>query len=206
MRGSKIRSALMSAFVVATPIKAESLRLSEVLLEHYLKAPLYQMSNPLLLSQYQPDKTMVVGNGRQVVSLYRNDNKYGFITVAAGREPRVNLFEMDGQTDGVALVLKDIWICLVEGADRAPRWTDQQLRHSEQQPGKFECSGQSRTSLFQPYSGMPRNLGYYYEDGDTVLFDKSRRRLERIANSIRRQFKNTRVGLRLRLTGKKIGA
>ena len=28
-----------------------------------------------------------------------------------------------------------------------------------------------------------------YEDGDTVLFDKSRRRLERIALQIRRQFR-----------------
>jgi hypothetical protein len=129
----------------------------------------------------QRDKTMVVGNGRQVVSLYRNDNKYGYITVAAGREPRVNLFEVEGKNKGVALVLKDIRICLVEGADRAPRWTGQQLQHSNREPGKFEGSGQTRTSLFQPYSWMPRNLGYYYEDGDTVLFDKDRRRLERIA-------------------------
>lgn len=196
-----IKSALVLAFVTVGPAKAEGPRLSELLLEHYLNAPLYQMSNPLLLSQYQRDRTMVVGNGRQVVSLFRNDDKYGYITVAAGREPRVNLFEMQGKTQGVALVLKDIKICLVEGADSAPSWTGQQLRHSSRQPGKFECSGQTRTSLFQPYSGMPRDLGYFYEDGDTVLFDKSRRRLERIANSIRQQFKHTRVGPSAKISG-----
>lgn len=202
MFGNKfVKAAVILAVTVSAPVKAESLRLSELLLDHYLNAPLYQMSNPLLLKQYQRDKTMVVGNGRQVVSLYRNDDKYGFITVAAGREPKVNLFEMQGKNDGVALVLKDIRICLVEGADQAPRWTGQQLRHSNREPGKFECSGQTGTSLFQPYSGMPRNLGYYYEDGDTVLFDKDRLRLERIANQLRRQFRNTRVGPSAKING-----
>ena len=202
MFGNKfVKAAVVLAITVAAPVKAESLRLSELLLDHYLNAPLYQMSNPLLLNQYQRDKTMVVGNGRQVVSLYRNDDKFGYITVAAGREPKVNLFEMQGKNEGVALVLKDIRICLVEGADRAPRWSGQQLRHSNREPGKFECSGQTRTSLFQPYSGMPRNLGYYYEDGDTVLFDKDRRRLERIANQLRRQFRNTQVGPSAKIRG-----
>lgn len=120
-----------------------------------------------------------------MVSLFRNDDKDGYITVAAGREPHVNLFEMQGKTAGVAFVLKDIEIGLVEDPDSAPRWTGQQLRHSNRQPGKFECSGQTRTSLFQPNSGMPRYLGYFYDDGDTVLFDKNCRRLESIANSIR---------------------
>lgn len=144
---------------------------------------------------------MVVGNGRQVVSLNRNDNKYGYITGAAGREPRVNLFEVEGKNKGVALVLEDIRICLVEGADRAPRWTGLQLQHSNREPGKFECSGQTRTSLFQPYSGMPRNLGYYYEDGDTLLFDKDRRRLERIAKQLRQQFRHTQVGPSAKIRG-----
>lgn len=199
----KLKLVFLSACIGSAPLtaSAEGQRLSELLLEHYLNAPLYQMSNPILLNQYQREKTMVVGNGRQVVSLYRDGGKYGYITVAVGREPRVNLFEMEGETDGVALVLKDIRICLVEGADRAPQWTGQQLRHSNRQPGKFECSGQTRTSLFQPYSGMPRNLGYYYEDGDTVLFDQSLQRLERIADSIRRQFKNTRVGPSAKING-----
>jgi hypothetical protein len=196
-----VTAAVLLAVTVTTPVRAESLRLSELLLDHYLNAPLYQMSNPLRLNQYQRDKTMVVGNGRQVVSLYRNDNKYGYITVAAGREPRVNLFEVEGKNKGVALVLKDIRICLVEGADRAPRWTGQQLQHSNREPGKFECSGQTRTSLFQPYSGMPRNLGYYYEDGDTVLFDEDRRRLERIAKQLRRQFRHTQVGPSAKIRG-----
>ena len=180
--------------LAASAAQATDNPLPELLLDHFLHAPLYQMSNPLALNHYQRDRTMVVGNGRQVVSLYRNNDKYGFITVAAGREPKLNMFELRGENKGVALVLKNIKICLVEGADQAPRWSGNQLRHSKRQPGKFECSGQTRGSLFQPQSGMPAQLGYYYEDGDTVLFDKSRRRLERIALQIRRQFRNAHQG------------
>ncbi len=189
----KKTAALVLALAASTTQAADN-HLPDLLLDHFLNAPLYQMSNPLLLKEYHRDRTMVVGNGRQVVSLYRNASKHGYITVAAGREPKLNLFELKGQKRGTALVLKDIKICIVEGADRAPSWSGSQLNHSKSQPGRFECSGQTRGSLFQPHSGMPAGLGYYYQDGDAVLFDKNRKRLERIANLLRRQFRNAHLG------------
>lgn len=41
-----VKAAVVLAVTVTASVKAESLRLSELLLNHYLNAPLYQMSNP----------------------------------------------------------------------------------------------------------------------------------------------------------------
>jgi len=61
------------------------------------------------------------------------------------------------------------------------------------QPGKFECSGSTRTSLFQAYSGMPGRLGIYFESGDTVLYDSDRQRLERIAALMAQRFSHLSI-------------
>lgn len=163
--------------------------LADLLLEHYLKAPAYRMSNPLMLAGYTSGESLLSSDGKQLVKLYQSASEWGFVSISTGYSPVINLFEIfDGETDRYALVIKDAKICLVEGADRAPQWNGAQLRHSTVQPGKFECSGNTRTSLFQPYSGMPNRLGIYFESGDTVLYDSNRQRLERIAALMAQRF------------------
>jgi len=168
--------------------------LANLLLQHYLTAPSYKMSNPLMLSRYNSVDTRISADGKQLLQLYNASNNWGFISVSTGFSPIINLFEVfNGEQTNFALVLKDVKICLVEGADRAPEWQGTQLRHSTRQPGKFECSGQTRGSLFQPYSGMPGALGVYFESGDTVLYDSSRQRLERIASLMAQRFNHLSI-------------
>lgn len=168
--------------------------LANLLLQHYLTAPSYKMSNPLMLSRYSSVDTRISADGKQLLQLYNASNNWGFISVSTGFSPIINLFEVfNGERTNFALVLKDVKICLVEGADRAPEWQGTQLRHSTRQPGKFECSGQTRGSLFQPYSGMPGALGVYFESGDTVLYDSSRQRLERIASLMAQRFNHLSI-------------
>lgn len=164
-------------------------QLSSLLLDHYLTGPSYKMSNPLMLTRYQAGNTSLSSDGKQLLQLFTTGSSWGFISVSTGYTPIANLFELfDGEKSNFALVLKDVKICLVEGADRAPQWSGTQLRHSSVQPGKFECSGNTRTSLYQPYSGMPGRLGIYFESGDTVLYDSDRERLERIAALLAQRF------------------
>ncbi len=168
--------------------------LSTLLLDHYLTAPSYKMSNPLMLTRYQAGDSALSSDGKQLLQLYESDNNWGFVSVSTGYSPIVNLFELfDGATTNYALVLKDVKICMVEGADRAPKWNGTQLLHSKIRPGKFECSGNTRTSLFQPYSGMPGRLGIYFESGDTVLYDSDRQRLERIAALMAQRFSHLSI-------------
>lgn len=168
--------------------------LANLLLDHYLTAPSYKMSNPLMLARYQAGDSALSSDGKQLLQLYQSDNNWGFVSVSTGYSPIVNMFELfDGQKTNYALVLKDVKICIVEGADRAPKWNGTQLLHSKVQPGKFECSGSTRTSLFQPYSGMPGRLGIYFESGDTVLYDSDRQRLERIAALMAQRFSHLSI-------------
>ncbi len=186
-----------------TPIKLANIslatsdstaQLTELLLDHYLTAPAYKMSNPLMLAKYQASENELSRDGKQLLQLYTSGNRWGFITVSTGYSPIANLFEVfDGEQSNYALVLKDVKICLVEGADRAPQWSGSKLRHSAVQPGKFECSGSTRSSLYQPYSGMPGRLGIYFESGDTVLYDASRERLERIGALLAQRFIHLKV-------------
>lgn len=163
--------------------------LARLVLQHYLTGPSYKMSNPLMLSRYALGDTLLSSDGKQLLQLYSANNSWGFVSISTGYSPVVNLFEVfNGDETNYALVLKDVKICLVEGADKAPQWQGTQLRHSTRQPGKFECSGQTRGSLFQPYSGMPGALGIYFESGDTVLYDSDRQRLERIAALMSQRF------------------
>jgi len=163
--------------------------LARLVLQHYLTGPSYKMSNPLMLSRYELGDTLLSSDGKQLLQLYRANDSWGFVSISTGYSPVVNLFEVfNGDKTNYALVLKDVKICLVEGADKAPQWQGTQLRHSTRQPGKFECSGQTRGSLFQPYSGMPSALGIYFESGDTVLYDSDRQRLERIAALMSQRF------------------
>jgi len=163
--------------------------LADTLLDHYLKAPAYRMSNPLLLRNYEARDISLSPDGKQLLKLFQSGRQWGFISVSTGYSPLINLFEVfDGSQTNYALVLKGVKICLVEGADRAPEWSGEQLRHSTLQPGNFECSASTRTSLFQPYSGIPNRLGIYFESGDTVLYDSDRQRLERIAALMAQRF------------------
>ena len=168
--------------------------LANLLLDHYLTAPFYKMANPLMLARYQAGDSALSSDGKQLLQLYKSDNSWGFVSVSTGYSPIVNMFELfDGHKTNYALVLKDVKICMVEGADRAPKWNGTQLLHSKVQPGKFECSGSTRASLFQPYSGMPGRLGIYFESGDTVLYDSDRQRLERIAALMAQRFSHLSI-------------
>ena len=168
--------------------------LANLLLDHYLTAPFYKMANPLMLARYQAGDSALSSDGKQLLQLYKSDNSWGFVSVSTGYSPIVNMFELfDGHKTNYALVLKDVKICMVEGADRAPKWNGTQLLHSKVQPGKFECSGSTRTSLFQAYSGMPGRLGIYFESGDTVLYDSDRQRLERIAALMAQRFSHLSI-------------
>jgi len=168
--------------------------LANLLLDHYLTAPFYKMANPLMLTRYQAGDSALSSDGKQLLQLYKSDNSWGFVSVSTGYSPIVNMFELfDGHKTNYALVLKDVKICMVEGADRAPKWNGTQLLHSKVQPGKFECSGSTRASLFQPYSGMPGRLGIYFESGDTVLYDSDRQRLKRIAALMAQRFSHLSI-------------
>jgi len=183
-------------------VQAQGHPLTDTLLDHFLTAPAYQLSTPLMLNAYRSDKTLRLSNGRQLVSFYQSQTgQYGYISVSSGRAPKLNLFELDGHELGYALVLKDMKVCLVEGAHEPPKWTGDKLRHSRKGPGNFECSGSTRTSFFQPYSGIPGRLGFYFEDGDTVLYDSDKQRLERIAQLIQRDFKHAKRGPSARIKG-----
>ena len=168
--------------------------LANLLLDHYLTAPFYKMANPLMLARYQAGDSALSSDGKQLLQLYKSDTSWGFVSVSTGYSPIVNMFELfDGHKTNYALVLKDVKICMVEGADRAPKWNGTQLLHSKVQPGKFECSGSTRTSLFQAGSGMPGRLGIYFESGDTVLYDSDRQRLERIAALMAQRFSHLSI-------------
>lgn len=174
--------------------KDSGAELAGLVLQHYLTGPSYKMSNPLMLTRYTSGETLLSSDGKQLLQLYSGNNSWGFVSVSTGFSPIINLFEVfNGEQTNYALVLKDVKICLVEGADRAPQWSGSQLRHSTRQPGKFECSGQTRGSLFQPYSGMPGALGIYFESGDTVLYDSNRQRLERIAALMAQRFNHLSI-------------
>jgi len=174
---------------ISSATRDSSSDLARLVLQHYLTGPSYKMSNPLMLSRYALGDTLLSSDGKQLLQLYSANNSWGFVSISTGYSPVVNLFEVfNGDETNYALVLKDVKICLVEGADKAPQWQGTQLRHSTRQPGKFECSGQTRGSLFQPYSGMPGALGIYFESGDTVLYDSDRQRLERIAALMSQRF------------------
>jgi len=168
--------------------------LADLLIQHYLNAPSYRMNNPSALAQYRSYQTRFSADEKQLLQLYQSGTGWGFISVSTGYQPVVNMFEViDGEQTRYALVLKEVKICLVEGADRAPQWQGVSLRHSVRRPGNFECSGQTRGSLFRPGSGMPGRLGVYFESGDTVLYDANPQRLERIAALLAKQFNHLRI-------------
>lgn len=171
-----------------------SLALADLLIQHYLNAPSYKMNNPTALAQYRSNQTSFSADGKQLLQLYQSGAGWGFISVSTGYQPVVNMFEViDGEQTRYALVLKEVKICLVAGADRAPQWQGVSLRHSVRRPGNFECSGQTRGSLFRSDSGMPVRLGVYFESGDTVLYDANPQRLERIAALLAKQFNHLRI-------------
>ena len=90
-------------------------------------------------------------------------------------------------------MLKRVRICLNTGADRAPVWQGNRWLFSSTQPGRFECSGQTKGSLFQLGSGLPGVLGPYAEAGDTVLYARDWSTLQQIASLLAHQFPHLRV-------------
>lgn len=183
---SKISKNGSKSFVVNADT---SLALTDLLLQHYINAPIYKMNNPMTLAKYRSNASSLSADGKQLLQLYQSGTGWGFVSVSTGFRPVVNMFEMfDGEQTSYALVLKEVKICLVTGADRAPQWQGVTLRHSVRRPGNFECSGQTNGTLFKPGSGMPGRLGVYFESGDTVLYDANPQRLERIAALLAQQF------------------
>lgn len=155
------------------------------LIAHYLSAPLYRMSNPLPMSRdYRVGGAIRAPGGQQVVVTMRNldERRWSLVTLSVSPGAVMNAFDVvrNGRP-GYALVLKNARICLVEGADQPPVWGGTGWAFSKTGPGRFECSGQTNGSLYQPYSGMPGLMGVYAESGDTVLYGESWPRLKEIA-------------------------
>lgn len=158
------------------------------LVSHYLSAPAYRMSNPLAISRhYRVAEAERSPDGSQLaINLYDAENqRWAMVTAAVGSRALMHAFNVVNKGEqGYALVLKRVRLCLVEGADQPPLWGGQGWRFSQTRPGRFECSGQTNGSLFQPYSGMPGALGVYFETGDTVLYDRRWGILHQLASQL----------------------
>lgn len=173
-------------------------QLALALVSHYLGAPLYRMSNPMMISRdYRVAGALKSPNGNQAVVLFRhldNAKRWAMVTLSVSPGAVVNAFDVvrRGQP-GYALVLKNARICLVEGADNPPVWGGNGWAFSQTGPGRFECSGQTKGSLYQPYSGMPGLMGVYAESGDTVLYGERWPVLRDIATGIAAVFPHLQV-------------
>ncbi len=182
--------------LVHQPLKTYSdQQMALTLLNHYQTGPAYSLSVPLELSGYQPSQALRSPDHRQWLQLFQKENRWGFVSVVTGRNPIMNGFELTDEKGGksYALVLKNAKICLVAGAARAPFWGGSSWVHSTVNPGKFECSGQTRGSMFTPYSGMPGRLGVYFMSGDTVLYENSRENILNLADYLSHQFTHLSV-------------
>ncbi|WP_432697564.1 hypothetical protein ACQUQP_04220 [Marinobacterium sp. YM272] len=172
--------------------------LALALLSHYLGAPLYRVTNPLKISRdYRVTGALKSPNGNQALILFRHlddPNRWSMITLSVTPGAVMNAFDVvrRGQP-GYALVLKNARICLVEGADNPPVWGGNGWAFSKTGPGRFECSGQTKGSLYQPYSGMPGMMGVYAESGDTVLYGERWPLLRDIATGMAAIFPHLRV-------------
>jgi len=169
--------------------------LGQALVRHFLTGPYYRMTTPLLLTrQYQPSHAAYTSDSQRMLALFRQqEGHWGFVSVNVAQRGVINLFELQHQNArGYALVLKRARICLNAGANRPPRWNGRGWDYSLQS-GRFECSGQTNGSLFQPGSGLPGALGPYAEAGDTVLYSRDRQSLQQIASLLKHQFRHLRV-------------
>lgn len=164
--------------------------LAQELVNHYLQGPHYRMSLPLVLAQqYQPLGAAPVSDPRRLMMLYRQGNNWGSLAVTAAQGSIMNAFRVqrEGET-AYALVFKRVRICLNAGADQPPRWQGGRWMFSQTRPGHFECSGQTRGSLFQLGSGLPGLLGPYVEAGDTVLYGRNWNELRTLATRLVQRF------------------
>ncbi|SEG87299.1 hypothetical protein [Marinobacterium lutimaris] len=173
-------------------------QLALALVSHYLGAPLYRVSNPMQISRdYRIGGAMKSPNGNQAVILFRaldDTQRWAMVTLSVQPGAVMNAFDVvrNGQP-GYALVLKNARICTVEGADNPPVWGGSGWAFSQTGPGRFECSGQTKGSLYQSYSGMPGMMGAYAESGDTVLYDERWPLLQAVANGMAALFPNLQV-------------
>ncbi|MBP0049264.1 hypothetical protein H9C73_11000 [Marinobacterium sp. AK62] len=185
--------------VTPVPLHPLTLRVSgqgltDTLVTHYLQGPYYRLSLPLLLDQQYRQVDSQQPEPRRFLAIYRSQRDWGSVSVTAGRGSIMNAFRVQGGgRDGYALVLKQVRICLNADADNAPYWQSGRWVFSPSRPGRFECSGRTRGSLFQKGSGLPGLLGPYAEDGDTVLFDTDWTRLQQIAARLSARFPHLRV-------------
>ncbi len=169
--------------------------LAQALVQHYLRGPHYRMATPLLLAQqYRAGTALHTPDKHRLLVTYRNDQGWGSLSVTAGQGSLMNAFRVqrDGE-QGYALVLKRVRICLNTGADQAPSWQGNRWAFSQTRPGRFECSAQTRGSLFQLGSGLPGGLGPYAESGDTVLYARDWSTLQQIASLLAHQFPHLKV-------------
>jgi hypothetical protein len=145
---------------------------------------------------YRLTGTLRSPNGQQVIVMLRHPQqpRWALVTLTAAPGAVMNAFDVvrNGQP-GHALVLKNMRICLVEGADQPPVWGGTGWAFSKTGPGRFECSGQTNGSLYQPYSGMPGMMGVYAEAGDTVLYGERWPLLREIAAGLVAVFPNLEV-------------
>ncbi len=169
--------------------------LAQALVQHYLHGPHYRMATPLLLAQhYRAGTELHTSDARRLLVTYHNEQQWGSLAITAGQGSIINAFRVQrGDERGYALVLKRVRICLNTGADEAPSWQGTRWAFSPIQPGRFECSGQTKGSLFQLGSGLPGVLGPYAESGDTVLYALDWSTLQQIASLLAHQFPHLKV-------------
>ena len=149
-----------------------------------------------LASSYAYAGEINTGNAPRLVQVYRQNSgeSWGYITTSATQGSVANAFQMENTPQGTlyALVLKQARICLATQASGAPAWNGHKLVFASQ-PGFFECTGMTNSSLFQPGSSIPAMLGPYYGDGDTVLVFKDFATLNRVMSALSQRLPEIRI-------------
>ncbi|MDF2182316.1 hypothetical protein [Neptuniibacter sp. CAU 1671] len=149
-----------------------------------------------LASSYTYAGEVNTGAAPRLVQVYQQSGgkDWGYITTSATQSSVANAFQMENTPQGTlyALVIKQARICLTTQASGAPTWNGHKLVFASQ-PGFFECTGMTNSSLFQPGSSIPAMLGPYYGDGDTVLVFRDFATLNRVMSALKQRLPEIRI-------------
>ncbi|MFW1677239.1 hypothetical protein ACFVYJ_05590 [Pontibacter sp. JAM-7] len=149
-----------------------------------------------LLSSYAYAGEVSTGAAPRLVQIFQqtSGDAWGYVTTSVTPTSVANAFKLDNTPQGTlyALVLKQARICLTTQANGAPTWSGSKLNFSSQ-PGYFECTGLTNSTLFQPGSSIPAMLGPYYGEGDTVLIFRDFATLTRLMSALSQRFPEIRI-------------
>lgn len=169
----------------------------KVLLKTLSQDAVYQLPNGQLLSKhYRYTGPVASKDHRKTVLAFRKRNKadWGYVTTSIGVRAVANAFVIEQATKSrrYALVLKQMRICLVSGAEALPVWETGKWRFANS-PGSFECTGSSKRNVFNRASGFPMMLGPYFSERDTVLVFDNAKDLKGMLYSLKNQFPQLNV-------------